>query len=292
MRAKRKELVSSGDRGVLEPATNPTRREVLRVVAGMSAIGLVGCGSGRSEAPVGASTPVEIVVRRSGERGRANHGWLDTYHTFSFADYHDPSFMSFGPLRVLNQDQVSSGRGFPMHGHRDMEIVSYVIDGVMEHKDTMGNGSQMRSGDVQLMSAGRGVRHSEFNASSSEGLHFLQMWVTPAETATVPRYEQKAFTREELSGNLRLVVSPDGSEGSLTIGQDARLFAARFVAGDTARHELGRQRGAWMHVATGSVEVNGLALGPGDGAAISGGDYFDVRGLTDAEFVIWEVARG
>ncbi|MEM6571498.1 MAG: pirin family protein [Planctomycetota bacterium] len=230
-----------------------------------------------------------MLARRSGERGHADHGWLDTYHTFSFANYHDPNHMGFGPLRVLNQDRVTGGNGFPKHGHKDMEIVSYVLDGVMEHKDSMGNGSQMRPGDVQLMSAGDGVLHSEFNASRDASLHFLQMWVLPAERETEPRYEQKAFTREERSGALRLVVSPDGADGSLTIGQDARLYAGLFAAGEETRQALGAGRGAWLHVATGSVEVNGQVFGPGDAAALTDGDHFVVRGVEEAELVVWDV---
>lgn len=289
MGARRRELVSGQHRGSTQRTASPDRRDFLRAAAGMSAIGMVGCGAGRFEAPVRVSTPAAVAVRRSGDRGHADHGWLETYHTFSFADYHDPNFMQFGPLRVINQDRVEAGRGFPMHGHRDMEIVSYVLEGVMEHRDTLGNGSRIRPGDVQLMSAGRGIRHSEFNASGSHGLHFLQMWVMPAETGTDPRYEQRAFSREDRSGQLRLVVSPEGSEGSLAIGQDARLYAALFAPGDVGRHELGAGRAAWLHVATGSLDVNGNVLGPGDGAAVSGPGHLDVRGTSDAEFVLWEV---
>ena len=229
-----------------------------------------------------------IDIRRSDDRGHANHGWLDTYFTFSFAEYHDPRHMHFGPLRVLNQDRVQAGQGFPTHGHQDMEIVTYVLEGVLEHRDSMGNGSQMRPGEVQLMSAGSGVTHSEFNASADESLHLLQMWVFPRDHGTTPRYEQKAFTREERQGKLRLVVSPDGDEGSLTIGQDARLYAGFLDAGQTTRQELGSNRSAWLHVAQGRVRVNGEELGPGDGAGIRAESSLELEGVEDAEMVLWE----
>ena len=231
-----------------------------------------------------------VTPRRSGERGHADHGWLDTYHTFSFAGYHDPAFMGFGPLRVLNQDRVKPGRGFGTHGHQDMEIVSFVLDGVMAHKDSMGNGSEMRPGEVQLMSAGTGVMHSEFNASNSDGLHFLQMWVLPSEDRTTPRYDQKMFDVSERRGKLRLVVSPDGADGSLTIGQDARLYTGLFDAGEQASWTLRKGRGAWLHVAKGTIEVNGVMLDPGDGAALEGGGKVEIVGLDDAELVLWDVA--
>lgn len=232
-----------------------------------------------------------ITLRRSSARGHADHGWLDTHHTFSFANYYDPDFTHFGVLRVINQDRVAPARGFGTHGHRDMEIVSYVLDGVLEHKDSMGNGSQMRPGDVQLMSAGSGVTHSEFNASPSAPLHFLQMWVFPRQTHTVPRYEQKAFGVEERSGRLRLVVSPDGAQGSLTIDQDARLYAGLFDAGQRTRHELAAARSAWLHVARGRVRLNGQELGPGDGAAIQDERELVLEGLEAAEVVLWELPR-
>jgi len=230
-----------------------------------------------------------IQPRRSNERGHADHGWLDTYHTFSFANYYDPEFLHFGHLRVLNQDRVVAGQGFGTHGHRDMEIVSYVLDGVLEHRDSMGNGSQMRPGDVQLMSAGTGVTHSEFNSSRTEALHFLQMWVFPRENGTQPRYEQKAFAPAERQGRLRLVVSPDGADGSLTIGQDAHLYAGLFAPGETTRHGLAAGRAAWLHVARGAVRLNGLELRAGDGAAIRDERELALEGVADAEVVLWEV---
>jgi len=230
-----------------------------------------------------------IDIRRSEERGHANHGWLDAYHTFSFAEYYDPDFMHFGPLRVINQDRVEQARGFGAHGHRDMEIVTYVLSGVLEHKDSMGNGSQMRPGDVQLMSAGSGVTHSEFNASSEEQLHLLQMWVFPRKKGTEPRYEQEAFSEEERRGQLRLVVSPDGERGSLTIDQDARLYASLLAPGERAEHALGDDRSAWIHVARGRVTLNGAELGPGDGASIRDEARLVLEGLEDAELVLWEL---
>ena len=230
-----------------------------------------------------------IDIRRSAERGHADHGWLKSAHTFSFADYYDADFMHFGPLRVINQDHVEPSQGFQTHGHKDMEIVSYVLDGVLEHKDSMGNGSQMRPGDVQLMSAGSGVTHSEFNASSEDPVHFLQMWIFPRTKNTQPRYEQKAFTEDERRSQLRLVVSPDGADGSLSIDQDARLYASLLDQGQTAEHTLGSDRIAWLHVARGTVRLNGQELAAGDGAAIRDEQDLQLEGVHDAEFVVWEL---
>ena len=230
-----------------------------------------------------------IRIRRSSERGHADHGWLDTYHTFSFASYYDPDFMGFGPLRVVNQDRVAPGRGFGTHGHQDMEIVSYVLDGVLEHKDSMGNGAQMRPGEVQLMSAGTGVTHSEFNGSQDDWLHFMQMWVIPREQGTEPRYEQKHFDESLRRGNLRLVVSPDGADGSLTIDQDARLYTGLFAENERTRFDLAPKRAAWLHVARGRVTLNGEELAGGDGAAIHDEGVLDVVGVEDAEVVLWEI---
>ncbi|MEO0480465.1 MAG: pirin family protein [Planctomycetota bacterium] len=232
-----------------------------------------------------------IQVRRSDDRGHANHGWLDSYHTFSFADYMDPRFMGVGHLRVINEDRVEPAKGFPTHGHRDMEILSYVLSGVLEHKDSMGNGSQMRPGDVQLMSAGTGVTHSEFNASQSEGLHFLQMWIGPKERGTEPRYEQKSFSVEDRSGRLRLVVSPDGADGSLTIGQDARLYAGILRSGDVVEQPLGEDRVAWLQVARGSVQLGDETLSAGDGALIADQPVFQVGSPEEAEVVLWEIQK-
>ena len=230
-----------------------------------------------------------ITLRRSADRGHVNHGWLDTYHTFSFAGYRDPDFMGFSVLRVINQDRVGPGQGFGTHGHQDMEIVSYVLDGVLEHKDSMGTGSQMSPGEVQLMSAGTGVTHSEFNASADEELHFLQMWVIPAERGTEPRYDQRAFAEAERRGKLRLVVSPDGQDGSLTIGQDVRLYAGLLDGGEATKFELARGRAGWLHVARGSLTLNEEPLGPGDGAAIQDEQMLAFEGGKGAEFVLWEL---
>lgn len=230
-----------------------------------------------------------LRIRRSEERGHAEHGWLDTHHTFSFADYHDPDFMGFSVLRVLNQDRVQAGQGFPRHGHRDMEIVTYVLEGALEHEDSMGNGSRMSPGEVQLMAAGTGVLHSEYNASRTEPLHFLQMWIVPARRATEPRYEQKAFPLAERRGRLRLVVSPDGKDGSLTIGQDARLLVGLFDGAERARLPLAPGRVAWLHVARGRLHANGEALGPGDGAAVLDEPALALERGEGAEVVVWDL---
>jgi len=229
-----------------------------------------------------------LQLRRSDERGHADHGWLDTYHTFSFADYHDPDFMGFSVLRVLNQDRVAAGHGFPRHGHRDMEIVSYVLEGALEHQDSLGHGSQMRPGEVQLMSAGAGVLHSEFNASKKEALHFLQMWILPAKHGTKPRYEQKNFAGER-EGRLALVVSPDGRDGSLSIAQDARLYAGKLDGKQRAELALAEGRVGWVHVALGRVQLNGQLLGAGDGAAIRDEEKLLFERAEKAELVLWDL---
>jgi redox-sensitive bicupin YhaK (pirin superfamily) len=216
----------------------------------------------------GYARPAMLTIRRAEERGHADHGWLDTHHTFSFADYHDPRHMGFGPLRVLNDDTVVGGEGFPPHSHRDMEIISYVLEGALEHKDSMGTGSVIRPGDVQRMSAGPGVTHSEYNASSSEPVHFLQIWILPRRPGLPAGYEQKHFADDEKRGRLRLVASPDGADGSVRIQQDARMFAA-LVGAQPVDHEL-QGRKAWVHVARGTAEVNGQRLQAGDGAAVEG----------------------
>ena len=230
-----------------------------------------------------------ITIRRSEDRGHANHGWLDSYHTFSFADYFDPDYQGFGHLRVINQDRVEPGKGFQTHGHRDMEIVSYVLDGTLEHKDSMGHGSQMRPGDVQLMSAGTGVTHSEFNASGTDPLHFLQMWIIPRERGTTPRYEQRNFPEAERTGQLRLVVSPDGEADSVRIGQDARLFAGLLEPDQQVAHSVPNDRAGWLQVARGRLSINGQPLGPGDGAAIHDESKLTITGLESTEFVMWEI---
>lgn len=237
-----------------------------------------------------------ITPRRSSERGHADHGWLDTHHTFSFAGYRDPDFMGYGALRVLNQDVVAPGAGFGKHPHDNMEIVTVVLQGVLEHRDSMGNGSAIRPGEVQLMSAGTGVTHSEKNGSDIDAVEFLQMWVIPAERGTAPRYEQRRFPAEERTNRLCLVASPDGRDGSLTIGQDVRLFAATLEPGEEARLALPEGRRAWVHVARGAASVLGTALGPGDGAAIEGERelVFEGTGSADypggAELVLFDLA--
>jgi hypothetical protein len=210
-----------------------------------------------------------IQVRRAGERGHFDHGWLDTYHPFSFGDYYDPRFDGFRSLRVINEDRVRPGQGFGTHGHRDMEIVSYVLEGSLAHKDSMGTGSVIVPGDVQYMSAGTGVRHSEFNASDADPLHFLQIWILPDAAGYAPRYGQRRFEDSEKRGRLRLVASPSGEEGSLAIRQDVRIYSSLLGRGEAVRLDLAQGRHAWVQVARGSVEVNGNRLSAGDGLSSS-----------------------
>ena len=219
-----------------------------------------------------------IQVRKADERGHFDHGWLDTYHTFSFADYYEPKFMGFRTLRVINEDRVAPGRGFGTHGHRDMEIITYVLEGLLGHRDSMGTGSVIRPGEVQRMSAGSGVTHSEMNASSSDPVHLLQIWIEPDRRGLEPEYEQKAFPAEERNGRLRLVASPDGREGSLKIHQDVDLYAANVREGDALRFEFRPKRHGWLQVARGDLTVNGTPLRAGDGAAISDEKSIEVRG--------------
>jgi quercetin 2,3-dioxygenase len=209
-----------------------------------------------------------IVVRPAAERGAANLGWLDSRHTFSFGDYYDPGHMGFGPLRVINEDRVRPGGGFETHGHRDMEIISYVLDGALEHKDSLGTGSVIRPGDVQIMSAGTGIRHSEFNHSQTEPVHFLQIWVLPDRAGLAPRYDQKAFPQSEKRGQLRLVGSPDGRDGSIIIHQDVELYDALLGSKDAVSRELDAGRRGWVQVVRGMVDVNGQAARAGDGVAV------------------------
>ena len=203
-------------------------------------------------------------LRRSSERGHANHGWLDSYHSFSFADYYDPRHMGFGPLRVINEDRVQPGSGFGTHGHRDMEIISYVLEGALGHKDSMGTGSTIVPGDVQRMSAGSGVRHSEYNHEKQGVTHFLQIWIEPSVTGIAPSYEQKHFDVAARRGRLRLIASPDGAEGSVRIHQDARAYAALLDGAERAAHRLAPGRRAYVHLARGRLSVNGHVLGAGD----------------------------
>lgn len=211
-----------------------------------------------------------ISLRRSDERGYADHGWLKSFHSFSFADYHDPAHMGFGPLRVINEDRVAPGMGFGTHAHRDMEIISYVLEGELAHKDSLGNGSVIRPGDVQRMSAGTGVRHSEFNHSQTQTTHFLQIWIEPAERGIAPSYEEKRFEPVQKRGRLLLVASPQGAEGSVTIHQDARVYAGLLDAGESAMLTLAPGRRGYIHVARGEVAVNGQRLAAGDAALLTG----------------------
>jgi len=231
-----------------------------------------------------------ITIRKSQERGHFDHGWLNTYFTFSFADYYDPQHVHFRTLRVLNDDRVAAGAGFPEHPHRDMEIVTYVLDGALEHRDSMGNGSVIRPGDVQYMSAGSGVTHSEFNASKTEPVHLLQIWMFPEKKGMKPAYDQKNFPREDKQGKLRLVASPDGREGSVTIRQDNELYATVLGAGESVRHELKPERHAFVQVARGSVKLNGTKLVEGDGAAISEEKAVELTGVKDGEVLLFDLA--
>lgn len=209
-----------------------------------------------------------IQVRRSEERGHANHGWLDTQHSFSFADYYDPDYMGFGPLRVINEDKVAPAAGFPTHPHRDMEIITYILDGALEHKDSLGTGSVIRPGEVQRMSAGTGVRHSEYNPSPTKPVHLLQIWIEPDRRGVTPSYQQKAFAPESLANTMRLIASPDGHDGSITIHQDAQVYAARISDVGSVQHRLAPGRKAYVQVARGEVTLNGRPLRAGDGAAL------------------------
>ena len=230
------------------------------------------------------------VIHRANERGHADHGWLDSWHTFSFAGYHDPQHMGFGDLRVLNDDRVEPGQGFGTHGHRDMEIITYVLDGALEHKDSMGNGSVIRPGNVQRMSAGRGVTHSEFNASRDAPVHLLQIWIEPNVTGINPGYEEKLFSDDDKRGRLRLIASPDGRDGSVTIHQDARVYAALLDGADKATHELSAARRAYVHVARGTVTVNRQPLAAGDGARISNQSSIAFSDAGNAEVLLFDLA--
>jgi redox-sensitive bicupin YhaK (pirin superfamily) len=231
-----------------------------------------------------------MKIRRSTERGHAQHGWLDSHHTFSFADYYDPKAMGFRALRVINEDRVIAGEGFPTHAHRDMEIISYVLEGSLSHQDSIGTNGVIKPGDVQRMSAGTGVRHSEFNGSKEEGVHFLQIWIVPDRAGHEPSYEQKNFSDAEKRGKLRLVASPNGRNGSVSIHQDARLYAGLFDAGEKATYELEPGRGAWVHVVRGELTVNGEKLLAGDAAAIETTGKIDIAGTTGGEVLLFDLA--
>jgi quercetin 2,3-dioxygenase len=230
-----------------------------------------------------------ITIRKAEERGHFDFGWLNTYHTFSFGDYYDPKHTRFGTLRVINEDFVQPGHGFPTHGHRDMEIVTYILQGALEHRDSMGTGSIIRRGDAQRMSAGTGVTHSEANPSSDEPVHLLQIWIFPREQGTQPDYEEKKFSDDEKRNRLRLIVSPDGSEGSVRIHQDARIFASLLEQGQQVEHALADGRDAWLQVAAGSVTVNDNLLKQGDGAGIRKESTISIKADEAAEILLFDL---
>jgi quercetin 2,3-dioxygenase len=230
-----------------------------------------------------------LTIRKAEDRGHADHGWLDTHHTFSFADYHDPKFMGFGPLRVINDDTVAGGGGFPPHSHRDMEIISYVLEGALEHKDSMGNGSVIKPGDVQRMSAGRGVTHSEFNASKTAPVHFLQIWIMPAQRNLPSGYEQKFFSDDDKRGRLRLIASKNGADGSVKLQQDVAVFASVLDGNATVTHAFAEGRNGWLHVARGSVDVGDTTLHAGDGAAITAAREVTLRAHERGEVLLFDM---
>ena len=231
-----------------------------------------------------------ITVRHANERGIANFGWLDSRHTFSFGEYYDPAQLGFGPLRVINEDRVSPGQGFGTHGHKDMEIISYVLEGALEHKDSIGTGSVIRPGDVQVMSAGTGIRHSEFNHSKTDPVHFLQIWVVPDRQGIAPRYEQKTFPDAEKRGRLRLVGSSDGRDGSVVIHQDVELLASLLAAGEQVIHALAAGRKGWIQVIRGAVTLHGPDLAAGDGAAVANEPELSITAKVDkTELLVFDL---
>ncbi|HEU0031483.1 MAG TPA: pirin family protein [Kofleriaceae bacterium] len=231
-----------------------------------------------------------LTVRKASDRGHARHGWLDSHHTFSFADYYDPAHMGFRALRVINDDRVEGGQGFGAHPHRDMEILSYVLEGGLAHRDSMGTGAVIRPGDVQRMSAGTGVVHSEFNASPADEVHFLQIWIQPERRGLPPGYEQKTFSDADKRGKLVLVASRDGRDGSVTIHADANVYAGIFGPGQTAELALAPGRGTWVHVAAGQARVNGVALSEGDGVAITDENLLRIEGIDEGELLVFDLA--
>jgi redox-sensitive bicupin YhaK (pirin superfamily) len=228
-------------------------------------------------------------IRRSSQRGFADHGWLKSFHSFSFADYFDPQHVEFGPLRVINEDRVQPGAGFGTHGHRDMEIISYVLSGELAHRDSMGNGSTIRPGDVQRMSAGTGVRHSEYNPSSSEPVHFLQIWITPNAGGITPSYEERRFEAGEKRGRLRLIASPDSANGSVLLHQDARLYAGLFDGAEHARLEIAAGRRLYVHVARGAIRANGVSLEVGDALKLAQTSALSLEEGRDAEVLVFDL---
>lgn len=231
-----------------------------------------------------------LALRKAEERGHANHGWLNSYHSFSFADYYDPAYMGFRTLRVINEDRVRPSRGFGAHSHRDMEIISYVLEGALEHKDSMGNSSVIRPGEVQIMSAGTGVTHSEYNHSETELVHFLQIWILPNQKGLKPTYEQKVFSDEEKQDRLRLIVSPDGRDGSVTIHQDVNIYATLLDVGQQVDYKIEPNRHAWVQVARGTVMLNNQLLKQGDGAAVKDMDSLKLVGKERSEVLLFDLA--
>lgn len=230
-----------------------------------------------------------IQLRKSDDRGHARHGWLDSYHTFSFANYYDPKFSGFRDLLVINEDTVQPGQGFGKHPHQDMEIISYVLEGELAHKDSTGTSSILRPGDVQRMSAGRGIVHSEFNNSNEKPVHFLQIWISPSEDGIKPGYQEKQFSDDDKKNRLRLIVSPEGSDGSLKIHQDAKLYSSILEAGKEVRHEMEKGRHAWIQVIRGTIEVNGTLLEEGDGAAVSDEKTLKLISQDISEFLLFDL---
>jgi redox-sensitive bicupin YhaK (pirin superfamily) len=231
-----------------------------------------------------------LNIRRAKERGHFNHGWLNTYHTFSFDQYYDPRFMGFRTLRVINEDFVAPGRGFPTHGHRDMEIITYILEGALKHQDSMGNGSVIRPGDVQRMTAGTGVRHSEQNASNDESVHLLQIWILPNQQDLPPGYEQKAFTTDERRGKFRLIASQNGREGSVMIHQDANLFAAVMDKGTKLEHPFSETRYGWLQVARGVLDLNGERIEQGDGVVVVGESALSLDARDASEVLLFDLS--
>jgi quercetin 2,3-dioxygenase len=230
-----------------------------------------------------------LNIRKAGDRGYANHGWLRSFHSFSFADYYDPAHAGFGPLRVINEDRVAPGQGFGRHGHRDMEIISYVLEGALEHKDSIGTGSVIRPGDVQRMSAGTGVLHSEFNASATEPVHFLQVWIEPQERGIAPSYEEKRFEPHEKRGRLRIIAAPDARQGAVKIHQDAYVYAGLFDGSERAEHTLAPGRRAYVHVVRGDATVNGEALSTGDAAKLTDVASVTIENGANAEVLLFDL---
>jgi len=230
-----------------------------------------------------------LEIRRSADRGRADHGWLRSFHTFSFADYYDPEWMGYGPLRVINDDRVAPGEGFGKHGHRDMEILTYILAGALEHRDSMGNGSVIRPGDVQRMSAGTGVTHSEFNPSATEEVHFLQIWLLPEALRLTPAYEQKYFTAADKRGRLRLIAAHDGEDGAVVIHQQARIYAGLLDGTESTEFRVATGRRVWLQMARGALSVGGVSLSAGDGARTAGPAQLTLHGGTDAEVLVFDL---